>query len=69
MLDRETEMSDPRQEVQAEGGWDVNGFQAEVGRSVREEHREGIFCVCQQLVVFYPILEAILWRTVSVFIR
>lgn len=54
------EMSDPCEEVQAEGGRDVYGFQTERWWSVREEHREGVFSVYQQLVVFYSILEAIL---------
>lgn len=67
--DGEIEMSDPREEVQAEGGRDVYGFQSERWRSVREEHREGVLCVHQQLVDFYPILEAILQKKIRILIR
>lgn len=45
------------------------GLQTECRWREGEEHWEGMLSVHQQLVVVYPILEAILWMEITVSIR
>lgn len=52
--------SDSGDEVQAEGGRDVQRLQAEGGRGVREEDGERVFGVDQELRRVVPLLETIL---------
>lgn len=54
------ETSDSDEEVEAEGGGDVQRLQAQGGGGVGEEDREGVFGVDQELRRIVPLLEPVL---------